>query len=180
MIRALIVLLALLAVSVRDAPKVGYEVVDAGTPNQAPELELERNRTLVRLLKERFSDGTFLGFCDGVYAEERLQLPAAIRLQVPPSEHGILAAFYRCADSYEKNYLAFVLLGEGENPFALREWRESDRLRVVDCGWDMLKREAAIEAWLHHYAEAGAVFAMRSLKLLSNPEPVPESLSGRG
>jgi hypothetical protein len=44
----------------------------------------------------------------------------------------------------------------------------------------MLKREAAIEAWLHHYAEVGAVFAMRSLKLLSNPEPVPESLSGRG
>jgi hypothetical protein len=134
----------------------------------------------VRKAKELAST---LNFCDGVYAENSAPLPAAIEQQIPPNEHAILSAFYSCANSDEREYLAFVLLGEGVNPFALRLLTESELKRggrVWRCGTAMLQSEAAIENWLHHHAEAGAVFAMRSLKLLSNPEPVPGSLSGRG
>ena len=142
--------------------------------------ELDREKYLQLVWEsERQYGASVLRFCNRIYEERPTPLPAGIAQQTPTDEHPILSAFYSCADEVQREYLAFVLLGEGENPFALRPLSaievSSSRRNWDWCGWDLNQREAAIEYWLQHHADAGAVFAKLALAQTSNARKfVPE------
>ena len=144
----------------------------------AEELEREKYLQLVWESERQYS-ASVQRFCDRVYEERPAPLPDAIAQQIPPDEHPILSTFYSCADEDDRGYLAFILLGEGASPFRERLLMpnevSSSRRNWNWCGFEMFRREAAIEYWLQHHADAGAVFAKLALARTSNARKfVPE------